>query len=167
VKLALGIISFYRIANSKIIKHLIFALRRQLTVSLAFLIPLDGLTVCQRTHMSLYNFIVHGSLILQIKWPWSKKMGDLSHDTMAAIELVSQLQKIRDLDPRDRFQGDTDGSSIYSLSTVDQSQTCSTTEVESEIARPRVRRPKRTAHLSLDRVFRKRFHKLKKELEVG
>lgn len=95
-------------------------------------------------------------------------MGDLAHDTMAAIELVTQLQKVRDLDPRERFQGDTDGSSIYSMSTVDQSQAGTTTEADSEIQpKPRMRRPKRTAHLSLDRVFRKRFHKLKKELEVS
>ena len=46
-------------------------------------------------------------------------MGDLTRDTMAAIELVTQLQKVRDLDPRDRLYGDTDGSSIYSLSTVE------------------------------------------------
>ena len=95
-------------------------------------------------------------------------MGDVAHDTMAAIELVTQLQKVRDLDPRERYQGDTDASSIYSMSTVDQSQAGTTTEADSEIpARPRMRRPKRTTHLSLDRVFRKRFHKLKKELEVG
>ncbi|KAF6020906.1 hypothetical protein EB796_020821 [Bugula neritina] len=86
---------------------------------------------------------------------------------MAAIELVTQLQKVRDLDPRERFQGDTDGSSIYSLSTVDQSQAGTATEADSEIpSKPRLRRPKKTTHLSLDRVFRKRFHKLKKELEV-
>lgn len=94
-------------------------------------------------------------------------MGDLTRDTMAAIELVTQLQKVRDLDPLERYNGDTDGSSIYSLSsTVDQSHTGTTTEADSEIVRPRTRRPKRTGHLSLDRVFRKRFHKLKKELEV-
>lgn len=93
-------------------------------------------------------------------------MGDLTRDTMAAIELVTQLQKVRDLDPRDRLYGDTDGSSIYSLSTVDQSQAGTTTEADSEIIKPKTRRPKRSGHLSLDRVFRKRFHKLKKELEV-
>lgn len=94
-------------------------------------------------------------------------MGDLTQDTLAAIELVTQLQKVRDLDPRERFNGDTDGSSIYSMSTVDQSQTGTATEADSEIvSKPRSRRPKRTAHLSLDRVFRKRFNRLKKDLEV-
>jgi len=114
-----------------------------------------------------WGTFLHLIAITQIKWPWSRKMGDVAHDTMAAIELVTQLQKVRDLDPRERYQGDTDASSLYSVSTVDQSQAGSTTEADSEIpVRPRTRRPKRTTHLSLDRVFRKRFHKLKKELEV-
>lgn len=94
-------------------------------------------------------------------------MGDVTQDTMAAIELVQQLQKVKDLDPLERYQGDTDGSSIYSDSTVDRSHPGTATDADSEIPeKPRVRRPRRQGHLSLDRVFRKRFHRLKKELEV-